>query len=238
MYKKHIQRQNFHLLDNKAVVPLTPVTSPSVRNRKVKPGKVFTDRADTPTIGNNSALKLLEKERIRLLEVSLTAEETKKKLQQELQKALSKRDQKGSSTSRSTKRHSSPKKSSTKRHSSPKKSSTKRHSNLPSKPLPRSSETVSIAPPSPTVVQEKEDSVTNEDLPIDLTQNFQSVIDTDNVASYSDNNEKQDSPVSTTRKRKYNKFQSDSNNNSCSEEDSIQNRIKVFNPFYVETFSG
>ena len=51
MYRKHIQRQNAHLLDNKAVVPLTPVTSPSTRNRKVKPGKVFTDRADTPTIG-------------------------------------------------------------------------------------------------------------------------------------------------------------------------------------------
>ena len=118
MHRKHIQKQNCHLLDSKAVVSLKPVTSPSTRNVKVKPGKVFTDRADTPTIGNNSALKLLEKERIRLLKVSSAAEETKKKLQQELQKVLSRRDQKRSSSSTSTKRHSSPNKS-TKRHSSP-----------------------------------------------------------------------------------------------------------------------
>ena len=229
MYRKHIQRQNTHLLDSKVVVPLTPVTSPSAKIRKVKPGKVFTDRADTPTIGNTSALQLLEKERSRLLTASTNAEDTKRKLQQQLQKALARRDQKGSSSSSSTKRHSSPKQS-TKRHSSPNKS-TKRHS-IPPIQLPRSSATLSKAPPSPSVVQGRNDSVTNEDIPMDLTQNAKVILSTDIVHVYSEDNDNQDSPVSSTRKRKYSKFQSDSNNNSCSDEDldeaSVQNRIKVF----------
>ena len=78
------------------------------------------------------------------------------------------------------------------------------------------------------------DSVANEDIPIDLTQNTRIIMDTDNVTVYSEDNDNQDSPVSSTRKRKYSKFQSDSNNNSCSDEDldeaSVQHRIKVFKP--------
>ena len=232
MYRKHIQRQNTHLLDSRVVVPLVPVTSPSTRKRKVKPGKVFTDRPITPTVDNTSALELLEQERNRLLKASTTADDTKRKLQQELQKALSRRSQKVSDPSSSSTKGHSTSKQSTKRHSSSPTKSTKRHSIPPTQPLPRSSATVSRAPPSPVVIQEVMDSVDNEDIPIDLTQNTKVIIQ--DVLVNSEDNEKQDSPVSNTRKRKYNKFQSDTNNNSCSDEEldnaAVQQRIKVFKP--------
>ena len=227
MLRKHIQRQNTQLLDKITVIPLIPVTSPSTRKRRVKPGKVFSDRPITPTVDNTNALQLLEDERNRLLQASTTAEDTKQKLQQELRKALSRRNT--SNPSVSTKGHSTSKQRSTKRHSSPK-VSTKRHSIPPVHALPRSSATVSRAPPSP-VIQEVTDSVDNEEIAIDLTQNTKVVIDS---VIHSEDNEQHESPVARTRKRKYTKFQADSNNNSCSDEEldeaSVQQRIKVFKP--------
>ena len=221
-----MQRQNAQLLDNTTVVPLVPVISPSTRKRKVKPGKVFTDRPITPTVVNTSALQLLEKERNRLLQASTTAEETKNKLQQELRKALSRRN-----SSNTTSVSTTTSKESTKRHSRSHKVSTKRHSVPPTHPLPRSSATVSRAPPSP-VVQEVMDIVDNEDIPIDLTQHTTVIVN--DIVVNSEDNEEQDSPVSVTRKRKYSKFEADTNNNSCSDEEldeaTIQHRIKVFKP--------
>ena len=155
MLRKYIQRQNTQLLDKSTVIPLIPVTSPATRKRKVKSGKVFSDRPITPTVDNTNALQLLENERNRLLQASTTAEDTKQKLQQELRKALSRRDTRNPSVS-------------TKGHSTSKQRSTKRHSIPPTHALPRSSATVSRAPPSP-VIQEVTDSVDNEDIPIDLT---------------------------------------------------------------------